>query len=144
MPTQEAPQVAPITWMFPSRLLSHPADPAFMFQCWFTNPQTAGAPHSPQDDLLGLFREYISARIMSFVRRMAGGALVKGDELNCISFCFSPEDTGGPFMMKRVSLQPSLYLSPTGVSSDLSVFHNVNEERALSVTACVHRSCFLL
>lgn len=28
------------------RLPLHPADPAFMFQCWFTNPQTAGAPHS--------------------------------------------------------------------------------------------------
>lgn len=38
------------------RLPLHPADPAFMFQCWFTNPQTAGAPHS-HGWFVRLFRE---------------------------------------------------------------------------------------
>lgn len=71
--TQEAPQVAPITWMVPCGYLSIQQ----------TQPLCSSAGlqilrllvlHILTDDLFVSLGKYISARVMSFVRRMAGGS----------------------------------------------------------------------
>ena len=71
--TQEAPQVAAITWMVPCGYLSiqqtQPLCPSAGLQVL-----RLLVLHILMDDLFVSLGKYISARIMSFVRHMAGGS----------------------------------------------------------------------